>query len=335
MLSGTDKHTACVRGRDYNANRATAHATRAGWLDAVGHVFYNDASSDYQSKANTVRMSTSIKNKTITVIKPPRGWALPNLREVWRYRAVITMSVSRNFKVQYRQTIGGPIYAVYEPFMNMIGYSLLLGGLLQADSEGIPYPIFTFSALIVWTLFTETLEKSSTSLTTNANLVTKIYVPRLVFPLISAGGALTTFGVAFLVLMAMMVLYGIVPSVGVVMLPVYMLIASGMGLGMGMFFAGLHARFRDTQALVGFITRGLFFITPVVYTSRIFPAPFDQLYRLNPLAVVAEGFRHALIGRGTAPSAESIGSALLITLVVVLVGMLFFRRLEATVADVV
>jgi lipopolysaccharide transport system permease protein len=321
--------------RDYNANRAAAHLRGRGWLDAVGDVFYNGVPNYQQSKANTIRMSTSIENKKITVIKPPRGWAFPNLREVWRYRTVITMSVSRNFKVQYRQTIGGPIYAVYEPFMNMIGYSLLLGGLLEADSEGIPYPIFTFSALIAWTLFTQTLETASTSLTANANLVTKIYVPRLVFPLIAAGGALMTFGMASLVLMVMMLLYGILPSAGVVMLPVYMFIALGMGLGMGMFFAGLHARFRDVQALVGFITRGLFFLTPVVYTSRIFPPPFDELYRLNPLAVVAEGFRYALIGRGTAPSVESIVSALLITLAVMLVGMLFFKRLESTVADVV
>ncbi len=280
-------------------------------------------------------MSIRTDPSKITVIKPPRGWSLPDLREVWRYRAVVTMTVSRNFKIQYRQTIGGPIYAVYEPFMNMIGYSLLLGGLLQVDSEGIPYPVFTFSALIAWTLFTETLEKSSTSLATNANLVTKIYVPRLVFPLISAGVALTTFAVSFMVLIAIMMLYGVMPSVGIVMLPVYMLIALGMGLGLGMFFSVMHARFRDTQAVVGFITRGLFFITPVVYTSRIFPAPFDQLYHLNPLAVVAEGFRHAFIGQGTAPSAENILTALAVTAFTLLIGMLFFKRLESTVADVV
>jgi len=331
VLSETDKHTACVRGRDYNANRAGVQ----GWLDAIGHVFYNGASGDNQNKANAIRMSTHTEPSKITVIKPPRGWSFPNLREVWRYRAVVTMTVSRNFKIQYRQTIGGPIYAIYDPFMNMIGYSLLLGGLLQVDSEGIPYPIFTFSALIAWTLFTNTLEKASTSLTSNSTLVTKIYVPRLVFPLISAGVALTTFAMSMIVLLILMLLYGIVPSGDVVMLPVYIFIALGVGLGLGMFFAGMHARFRDTQVLVGFITRGLFFITPVVYTSRIFPAPFDQLYHVNPLAVVVEGFRHAMIGRGTAPTTENILTALAVTVVTLLMGMLVFKRLESTVADVV
>lgn len=270
-----------------------------------------------------------------TVIKPPHGWSFPNLREVWRYRAVISTTISRNFKIQYRQTIGGPIYAIYSPFMNMVGYSLLLGNFLNVDSEGIPYPIFTFSALTVWTLFTDTLDKASTSLTTNSALVTKIYVPRLVFPLIAAGGAITTFLIAFVVLLVLMLLYGIIPSANIIMLPVYTLIAVGIGLGAALFFAGLHARFRDTQYFVGLITRGLFFITPVVYTSRIFPAPFDQLYHMNPLAVVVEGFRHAIIGRGTAPTPENILLALGFMVVTLIIGLLFFKRFEANIADVV
>lgn len=273
--------------------------------------------------------------KPITTIQPARGWQFPNLRETWAYRGVVANFVRRNITITYRQTIGGPIYAVYTPFMTMIGYSILLGGLFNAQTDGdIPYPLFTFSALLPWTLFTGTLSATSISLTKNANFVQKIYIPRFIFPLIEASMALVEFGIAFVVLLLMMLLYGYPLTANVLLLPVFIVLASGCALGIGLGFAGLHARFRDTTYVVGVITKGLFFLTPVVYSSGILPAPWDVLYRLNPIAVVVEGFRWSLLGVGMPPTLGGMAYTTVFVVVMLVVGGLTFRRLEATIADV-
>ncbi|MCU0497202.1 MAG: ABC transporter permease [Anaerolineae bacterium] len=275
-------------------------------------------------------------HKPITVIQPQTGFALPNLREVWRYRAVITNMVGRNFKVQYRQTIGGPIYAIYTPLMTMLGYTILLGGLLNVQTDGnIPYPIFSYSALIIWTLFTTIVTEGSTSLFTNSALIQKIYVPHLIFPLIIVAMALVNFAIAFLILLPMMLIYGVPPSANVIAAPVFLMIAIVTGLGLGLWFAPFHARFRDTLYLVRLITQGLFFLTPAVYSSQLLPAPWDQLYQLNPLAVVIEGFRWSLLGVGNVPSLESIAYASGIAIFLLILGALNFKRLEPTIADVI
>lgn len=274
--------------------------------------------------------------KPMTVIQPQKGFALPNLREVWRYRAVITNMVGRNFKVQYRQTIGGPIYAIYTPLMTMLGYTILLGGLLNVQTDGnIPYPVFSYSALIVWTLFTAIVTEGSTSLFTNSALIQKIYVPHLIFPLITVSMALVNFVIAFLILIPMMLLYGVAPSGNLIAAPVFLIIAIVTGLGLGLWFAPFHARFRDTLYLVRLITQGLFFLTPAVYSSQLLPAPWDQLYQLNPLAVVIEGFRWSLLGIGNAPSVSSIAYASGIAIFLLILGALNFKRLEPTIADVI
>lgn len=274
--------------------------------------------------------------KQITVIKPPSGWAFPDMRELWQYRDVVYNFVKRNYKITYRQTIGGPIYAIYQPFMSMIGYSLLLGGLFNAETDGdIPYPIFSFSALIAWTLFTTIVTGASTSLSVNSALIQKIYIPRIIFPIISAANALMDFFISFVVLLFMMLLYGFMPTINVIWLPVYILLTLGIGLGIGLWFAGLNAHFRDTKYIVGLITKGLFFLTPVVYSSQLLPAPLDQLYKYNPMAVVVEGFRWALIGVGEAPTLLQTAIAFGITLFFLILGALYFKKLETTIADVV
>lgn len=280
-------------------------------------------------------MSVEVQSP-ITIIQPPKGWALPNFREVWKYRGVVSNFVNRSFVITYRQTIGGPIYAIYQPFMNMIGYSILLGELLKVETDGdIPYPLFSFSALIAWTLFTTTLTSASTSLQKNSQLIQKIYIPRLIFPIVEACMSLVEFVIAFFVLMVMMLLYGYLPTANILWLPVFIIIASGCGLGLGFWFAGLHARFRDTTYAIGLITRGVFFITPVVYSSDLLPEPWNLLYTLNPLAVVVEGFRWALLGVGNAPSVNHVLFAVFLTFVFLTAGSVYFNRLEATIADVV
>ncbi|MBP6298761.1 MAG: ABC transporter permease, partial [Anaerolineae bacterium] len=158
----------------------------------------------------------------ITMIKPVRGWRLPDLREVWQYRNVMFNFVGRNFRVTYRQTIGGPIYAVYQPFMTMIGYTLILGVLFDAQSDtSVPYPLFSFSALIIWTLFTGVVQGVSVSMQKNSTLIQKIYIPRLIFPLIETLMELLTFAIAMMILLLVMLLYGYLPTINVVILPVY------------------------------------------------------------------------------------------------------------------
>ncbi|MBK8139377.1 MAG: ABC transporter permease [Chloroflexi bacterium] len=272
----------------------------------------------------------------ITMIKPVRGWRLPDLREVWQYRNVMFNFVGRNFRVTYRQTIGGPIYAVYQPFMTMIGYTLILGVLFDAQSDtSVPYPLFSFSALIIWTLFTGVVQGVSVSMQKNSTLIQKIYIPRLIFPLIETLMELLTFAIAMMILLLVMLLYGYLPTINVVILPVYTVLAAGTGLGVGLLFAGFQARFRDSVYLSQAVTRFLFFLTPVVYASSRLPAPLNELYQYNPMAVVVEAFRWALLGTGEAPSLSLTLLAFGIMFVLIWVGLLLFKRLEATIADVV
>ncbi len=272
----------------------------------------------------------------VTILEADRRWRLPDLGEMWRARYVLLNFVNRSFRITYRQTIGGPIYAIYTPFMTMLGYTLLLGGLFGArDDTPVPYPLFSFSALIVWTLFTGTVQGVSMSLQKNSQLVQKIYIPRLTFPLIETSMELINFAIAFVILIIMMLLYGYLPTLRFLLLPVYTLLAVGIGLGLGLMFAGTQARIRDSNYVVQLITRGMFFLTPVVYASSRLPAPFDQLYHYNPMAVVVEGFRWALLDLGEAPTLTYTVFAFVVMVLTLLVGGLLFKRAEANIADVV
>lgn len=272
----------------------------------------------------------------ITWIRPAKGWGFPDLREVWRYRNVLFNFVSRNFRVTYRQTIGGPIYAVYQPFMTMVGYTLILGILFDAQNDtAIPYPLFSFSALIVWSLFAGVVHGVSMSMQKNSMLIQKIYIPRLIFPLVETLMELLTFGIAMIILFVVMLMYGFLPNLNVLILPVYTILAAGTGLGVGLLFAGFQARFRDSVYVSQAVTRFLFFLTPVVYSSSRLPAPLDTLYQYNPMAVVVEGFRWALLGLGEPPSLHSTALAFVIMFILLGTGLLLFNRLEATIADVV
>lgn len=272
----------------------------------------------------------------ITWIRPAKGWRLPDLREVWHYRNVLFNFVSRNFRVTYRQTIGGPIYAVYQPFMTMVGYTLILGVLFDAQNDtAIPYPLFSFSALIVWSLFAGVVQGVSMSMQKNSTLIQKIYIPRLILPLIEMFMELLTFGIAMIILFVVMLMYGFLPTLNVLVLPVYTILAAGTGLSVGLLFAGFQARFRDSVYVSQAVTRFLFFLTPVVYASSRLPAPLDTLYQYNPMAVVVEGFRWALLGSGEPPSLSLIALAYCVMFVLLGAGLLLFNRLEATIADVV
>ncbi|MCZ7574944.1 MAG: ABC transporter permease [Ardenticatenaceae bacterium] len=270
----------------------------------------------------------------VTIIKPSRGWVSLKLHELWEYRELLYFLVWRDVKVRYKQTVLGTAWAIIQPFFTMVVFSLFFGRLAQIPSDGIPYPIFSYTALVPWTFFANGLNQSSNSLVGSANLITKIYFPRLVVPISSVLSGVVDFALAFMVLLGMMLYYGIVPTMNVVWLPLFLLLALVTSLGVGLWLSAMNVEFRDVRYVVPFLTQFWLFATPIAYPSSLLPEPWRALYGLNPMAGVVEGFRWALLGTQTAPGPMILVSTLA-ALVLLVSGAYYFRRMEKTFADVV
>lgn len=268
------------------------------------------------------------------VIRPSKGFLSLNLKEVWRYRELLYFLVWRDVKVRYKQTALGAAWAIIQPVMTMIVFSIFFGRLAKIPSDGIPYPVFAFTALLPWQLFAFALTDSSNSLVGNQNLITKVYFPRLVIPISSVLAGLVDFAIAFVVLLALMLYYGITPTAAIVLLPLFVLLAIVTALAVGLWLSTLNVKFRDVRYTIPFLTQLWMFATPVAYPSSLVPKPWRALYGLNPMAGVVEGFRWALLGKSGNPGALLWVS---ITAVVLLLigGLYYFRRTEATFADIV
>jgi lipopolysaccharide transport system permease protein len=268
----------------------------------------------------------------VVVIEPRTGWSLPDLRELWEYRELLYFLVWRDVKVRYKQTALGASWAVIQPFFTMVVFSLFFGRLAGVPSDGLPYPIFSFAALVPWTFFANGLTQSSNSLVASQNLLKKVYFPRLAIPTatVLAGGV--DFVIAFGVLLGMMAFYGIMPTAAVVWLPALLLLALVTALGVGLWFAALNVQYRDVAYVVPFTVQLWLFATPIAYPSSLLPEPWRTLYGLNPMAGVVEGFRWALLGTGTPPGPMLAVSA--VAAVAILIGgALYFRRMERGFAD--
>jgi lipopolysaccharide transport system permease protein len=291
-----------------------------------------------ETAATTSDMPATLDDMQTIVIEASRGWAALNLKAVWQYRELLYFLVWRDVKVRYKQTALGVLWIILQPVISMIIFSLLFGGLLKVPSGDVPYPIFSFAALLPWNYFAGSLTKSSNSLVGSANLITKVYFPRLIIPISGVLSSLVDFAVAFVVLIALMLIYGIVVTPAVVLLPVFLLLAALTALGFGLWLAALNVRFRDIGYLVPFIVQMWMYVTPVVYGSTLIPERFRFLLGFNPMTAVVEGFRWALLG-DKAPAAQTSGLTFILSLgvmVVVLVsGLIFFRRTERTFADIV
>ena len=262
------------------------------------------------------------------------GWQPVNLAEVWRYRELLWFLALRDIRVRYKQTALGVAWAVLQPLLTMAVFSVFFGKLGKMPSDGLPYPVFTFCALLPWQLFANALGSASNSLVQNQNLITKVYFPRLVIPLAAAVAGLVDFGIAFVILLGLMAYYGIAPGPAIVLLPLFVLLALAASLAVGLFLSALNVRYRDVRYTLPFLTQFWLFVTPVAYPSSIVPEGWRWLYGLNPLAGVVEGFRWALLGNANAPERVVVVSA--VATVAGLVGALFyFRRVEASFADVV
>ncbi|HEY0404972.1 MAG TPA: ABC transporter permease [Pyrinomonadaceae bacterium] len=268
------------------------------------------------------------------VIRPAQGWTAPELKEVWAYRELLYFLTWRDIKVRYKQTALGAAWAVIQPFFMMLVFSLFFGRLAGVPSDNIPYPVFTFCALLPWQLFAQALAESSNSLVANERLITKVYFPRLVVPVAAVLGGLVDFAIAFVVLLGMMAYYRIVPGMAVIYLPLFVLLAVMTALGVGLWLSALNVQYRDVRYTLTFLTQFWMFLTPVAYPSSIVPEKWRALYGLNPMAGVVEGFRWALLGKTEAPGPLLAVSVVAVVLILV-GGLYYFRRMEETFADIV
>ncbi len=267
-------------------------------------------------------------------IEPATGWVSLKLRELWEYRELVYFLVWRDVKVRYKQTVLGAAWAIIQPFLTMVVFSLFFGQLAKVPSDGVPYPIFSYTALVPWTIFSYGLGQASNSLVSSAALIQKVYFPRLAAPIAVVLSSIVDFVPAFLVLLGMMLWYGLLPTIHVLWLPLFLLLALVTSLGVGLWLSALNVQFRDIRYTVPFLTQLWLFATPIAYPSSLLPQPWRTLYGLNPMAGVVEGFRWALLGTVAAPGAMMVISAL-IALGFLVTGAFYFRRMEQTFADII
>lgn len=274
------------------------------------------------------------------IIEPARGWTQLNLRELWSYRELVFFLVWRDVKVRYKQTALGAAWAVLQPTLTMVIFTVFFGGLAAIPSDGLPYPIFSYAGLLPWTFFAQGLAQSSNSLVGSQHLITKVYFPRLVIPLATVLAGVVDFTLAFGVLLVLMAYYGIWPSATVLWLPLLLLLSLATALGVGLWLSALNVRYRDVRYVVPFVTQIWLFVTPVIYPTsavtarlRSFGVP-AWVYGLNPMSGVVEGFRWALLGSGTSPGALVLASSG-VALALVVSGTWYFRHMERTFADIV
>jgi lipopolysaccharide transport system permease protein len=279
-------------------------------------------------------VSTEVRSAPIAVVQPSKGWSGVNFRELWRYRELVYFLMWRDIKVRYKQTLLGAGWAIIQPFFTMVVFTIFFGQLAKIPSDDIPYPIFSFAALLPWQLFENGISKAGNSLVASRNLITKVYFPRLAVPLASVVSGVVDFALAFVVLLGMMAYYGYKPTSAIWLLPLLLLLTLLTALGTGLWLSALNVAYRDVGYVIPFIVRLWFFLTPITYSASIVPELYQTLYALNPMTGVVQGFRWAMLGVGSAPTTlmlASTGAALLL----LISGILYFRRMERIFADVV
>lgn len=270
----------------------------------------------------------------VTVIAPTRGWTSLKLGDVWRYRELLYFLIWRDVKIRYKQTVLGATWAVLQPFLTMIIFSIFFGFLAGIPSDGVPYPLFAYVGLVPWMFFANGLTLSSNSIVANQALIRKVYFPRLVIPIAAVASGIIDFCIAFVVLVGLVLWYGATPTINVIWLPALVLLALVTSLGAGLWSSALNVLYRDIQYIVPFTVQVWLYASPIVYPSSLIPEAWRPLYGINPMAGVVEGFRWALLGTDTAPGPLIIVSAA-VALILLISGLFFFRRMENRFADVV
>ncbi len=278
--------------------------------------------------------SPEFGDKSTLWIEPIHGWANLKLKELWEYRELLYFLVWRDVKVRYKQAALGAAWAILQPLLTMLIFSVIFGMFAKVPSDGTPYPLFAFVALVPWNFFATSMTQSSNSVVGSSNLITKVYFPRLAIPLASVLAGLVDFALAFVVLLGMMVYYKRVPTIHVYWLPFFLLLELCAAVGVGFWLSAMNVKYRDVRYVVPFLVQFWMYASPIIYPSSMIPARFRTLYALNPLVGVVDGFRWALLGTKTAPGPMLIASSAA-TITFLIGGALYFRRMEAQFADVV
>lgn len=274
------------------------------------------------------------QQEEVIILQPSRGWSALNLRDLWIYRELAYFLTWRDVKVRYKQTVLGAGWAILQPMINMIVLSVIFGSFAQMSTGGIPRPIFTFAALLPMGLFTKALSDTGRSMLSNRSMITKIYFPRLIIPIASVLGGLVDFAIQFCILAAMMAYYRYAPTSAVWTLPLFILLALVTALGFGLWLSALNVLYRDINYILPFLTQLWVLLTPVGYAATEVPEKWRLVYALNPMVGVVEGFRWALLGAETPPG-PMIWVSAAISLLLLVTGMYYFRRMERTFADMV
>ena len=270
----------------------------------------------------------------ITILKPRSGWQLIDFKELKEYKALFYFLILRDLKIRYKQTVLGAGWAIIQPFFSMIVFSLFFGRLAKMPSDNIPYPIFAYSALIIWTYFANSLSMSANSLVGNTELISKVYFPRILVPNAPIFAGLIDFIISLVILIIMMFFYKIMPTPYLIIFPFLTILTVMIASGVGMWLAALNAQYRDIKYTVPFLIQIWMFVSPVVYPASMVPEKFRLLYALNPMAGVVEGFRSILLGKTPFPFGMVIISTI-IAILLLISGAMYFKRMERTFADVI
>jgi lipopolysaccharide transport system permease protein len=281
-----------------------------------------------------VAPATTPKSPETVLIRPSTGLAALNLGDLWIYRELIVFMIWRDLKVRYKQTFLGASWAVIQPVLTMLVFNFVFGTVAKVPTDGVPYPIFSYTGLLPWGLFVTALNTASRSLTANQNMITKIYFPRLVLPLASVLGGVVDFAIAFVVLIMMLVFYKVTPTPAIWTLPFFLLLALLTALGTALWLSAINVQYRDVNYVLPFLTQFWLFLTPVAYSSSVISEKWQLVYSLNPMAGVVNGFRWALLGTSTGPSLTMVISVA-IAVVVLVSGLFYFRSMERTFADTI
>lgn len=282
----------------------------------------------------TINVSVSQSSLPLTVYEPSSGWFALRLGELWNYRELLFFLTWRDIKVRYAQAALGVTWAILQPLLTMIIFSVIFGNLAKLPSDGIPYPVFSYVALLPWQLFAGALQRAGTSLVGNANLLTKVYFPRLVIPISAVAAGLVDFILAFIILSGLMVYFHIKITRTILYLPFFVLLALLTALAVGLWLSALNVKYRDVQHAIPFIIQAWMYASPVAYSTGLIPQGWGRIvYGLNPLAGIIQGFRWALLG--AAPPDELMIASTVMVLVLLASGLYYFKRMEKTFADVV
>ena len=268
-----------------------------------------------------------------TVIEPTKGWRNLDLKELWAYRELLWVLTLRDIKVRYKQTVLGVVWALIQPVMLMVVFSIFFGRLAKIPSDGYPYPIFVYAALLPWVFFANAISSSASSVVGSANLISKVYFPRLIIPLASIGAGLIDFAIATLVLLLLMIFYGVGWSVNLLAAPVLVVAVLFTALGIGTFLSALNVAYRDFRYVIPFLIQLWMFATPVVYPASLVPERWQWILYLNPMAGLIEGFRAAFLGRPF--DFEALGISFTVAVIVFLVGVAYFEKVERRFADII